>query len=293
MTTGREDTATRDPSLDEEYNACGTVSQDDFTAIMDAYRAESLRAIAGLAGHRDITYDPNSDECLDVWGVKEGTLRPVVIAIHGGYWRMLSRHDTAFMAEVLAEHGIATVTVDYTLSPHATLEEIVRQVRASVAWVFRHGAGHGLDPERIYVIGSSAGGHLTAMTAATGWQPEFGLPDNVVKGAMTISGLYDLRPLVDAFPNEWLSLDQTRAAALSPILLAPSSDTPVIVALAETEASAFTSQGRDFQREWGVNHESELIVVPDRNHFDVFLDLANPESTLTRTLLHLVNPSHP
>lgn len=294
MTTGQEGTASRKLPLDEEYNARGTVDDDSFAATMTAYRTESSRATAELAGHRDIIYDAKTGECLDIWGVEAGDLRPAVIAIHGGYWRMLSRHDTAFMAAVLAKSGIATVPVDYTLSPHAPLEEIVRQVRASVAWVYRHGAGHGLDPDRIYAIGSSAGGHLTTMTALGGWQPDFGLPDDVVKGAMSISGLYDLRPLVDAFPNEWLSLDQTRAAALSPILLeAESSSAPLIVAFAETEASAFAAQGLDFHMALGESQGSELIVVPQRNHFDVFLDLADPESILTRSLVQLINSSYP
>ncbi|MBM4479761.1 alpha/beta hydrolase fold domain-containing protein [Rhodococcus hoagii] len=109
------------------------------------------------------------------------------VAIHGGYWRALSRHHTAFMAGMLADAGIATVAVDYGLAPHTPLEEIVRQVRAAVAWVYHHGAEHGLDRNRIVVGGSSAGGHLTATTMVSGWQAEFGLPDDVVRAAMPIS----------------------------------------------------------------------------------------------------------
>lgn len=277
-----------DPGIDAAYSARSTVSEAAFEDIMAQYRAESDRAVAGLDGYRDIRYDPDSGEGLDVWGTVPGVLRPVVIAIHGGYWRMLSRHDTAFMAGVLARRGIATVTVDYSLAPHARLEEIVRQVRAAVAWVYRHGERHGLDRDRIFVVGSSAGGHLAAMTAVAGWQADLGLPEDVVKGAMAISGLYDLRPLVESFANEWLFLDEARAAALSPMLIATPEGPSLVVAVAEKEATGFHTQSEQFHSMWTKEHDSELIVVPERNHFDVFLDLADPDATLTRRLVQLV-----
>ncbi len=281
-----------DTDIDVAYSARSTVSEDAFEAIMVQYRAESDRAVAGLDGYRDVRYDPDSGECLDVWGTAPGVLRPVVIAIHGGYWRMLSRHDTAFMAGTLARQGIATATVDYSLAPQARLEQIVRQVRAAVAWVHRQGERHGLDRGRIFVVGSSAGGHLAAMTAVAGWQADLGLPADVVKGVMAISGLFDLRPLVDSFANEWLFLDDTRAAALSPMLFPTPEGPSLVVAVAEKEATGFHTQSEQFHAMLTKDHDSELIVVTERNHFDVFLDLADPDSTLTRRLVRLVG-AHP
>ncbi|WP_370937331.1 alpha/beta hydrolase [Amycolatopsis sp. cg13] len=273
--------------VDQDYSAQATVTETEFDAVMARYRSASESATAGLDGQAGLAFDPLSNERLDVWGTSPGQLRPVVIAVHGGYWRMLSRHDTAFMARMLADAGIATVVPDYTLTPTATLEEIVRQVRAAVAWVHHHGAAHGLDPDRIHVVGSSAGGHLTAMTAVAGWQVAAGVPEDVVKGAMTISGLFDLRPLVDSFANAWLTLDTTRAEALSPILLPPGT-APLHVAVAEHEAAGFHRQSKAFHAHWPVARSH--TVVPDRNHFDVFLDLADPTSTLSRALIELVRP---
>lgn len=273
--------------VDQDYSAQATVTETEFDAVMARYRSASESAVAGLDGQAGLAFDPLSDERLDVWGTSPGQLRPVVIAVHGGYWRMLSRHDTAFMARMLADAGIATVVPDYTLTPTATLEEIVRQVRAAVAWVHHHGAAHGLDPDRIHVVGSSAGGHLTAMTAVAGWQVAAGVPEDVVKGAMTISGLFDLRPLVDSFANAWLTLDTTRAEALSPILLPPGT-APLHVAVAEHEAAGFHRQSRAFHAHWPVARSH--TVVPARNHFDVFLDLADPTSTLSRAVIELVRP---
>ncbi len=270
------------PNVDRDYSAQGTVTEAEFDAVMARYRSASESATAGLAGVRDLAFDPLSTERLDVWGISPGQLRPVVLAIHGGYWRMLSRHDTAFPARMLADTGVATVVPDYTLAPAAPLEEIVRQVRAAVAWVHHHGAEHGLDPDRIHVVGSSAGGHLAAMTAVAGWQRAAGLPEDVVKGAMAISGLFDLRPLVDSFANAWLSLDPTRAEALSPIL-APPGAVPLHVAVAEHEAAGFHRQSKAFHAHWPA--AGSLTVVPGRNHFDVFLDLADPASALGQALV--------
>ncbi|WP_404314787.1 alpha/beta hydrolase [Prescottella equi] len=275
-----------DPQIDVDYNVRNTVSPELFDATVEEYRQRSRETVDGLDGFADVRFDPDSTERLDVWGVG-GALRPVFVAIHGGYWRALSRHHTAFMAGMLADAGIATVAVDYGLAPHTPLEEIVRQVRAAVAWVYHHGAEHGLDRNRIVVGGSSAGGHLTATTMVSGWQAEFGLPDDVVRAAMPISGLFDIRPLVDSFANEWLGLDDSRASALSPMLQTDRVGPRAVVAVAEHDGVGFLEQSRKFHEAWARRSESELLIVPDRNHYDIFLDLAEPDSALGRALLGL------
>lgn len=278
-----------DPRVDAAYSARATVSEAEFEEVMRRYRAESVAAVAGLDGTTDVAFDPSCNERLDVWGRGTG-LRSTVIAVHGGYWRMLSRHDTAFMARVLADAGIATVVPDYTLSPEASLEEIVRQVRSVVTWVHREGAGHGLDADRIHLVGSSAGGHLAAMAAAGGWQEAAGLPADAVRGFLAISGLFDLRPLVDSFVNDWLDLTPDRAAALSPEL-APVSRARAVVAVAAHEASGFHDQAATFHERWHTHSESTHLVIPDRHHFDVFLDLADASSILAQALVELAGRS--
>lgn len=283
-----------DPQIDVDYNVRNTVSPELFDATIEQYRQRSREAVDGLDGFADLRYDPHSIQHLDVWGTGNG-LRPAFVAIHGGYWRALSRHHTAFMARMLDAAGIATVSVDYGLAPETPLEEIVRQVRAAVAWVYHHGAKHGLDRDRIVVGGSSAGGHLTATTMVSGWQADFGLPDGVVRAAMPISGLFDIRPLVNSFANEWLSLDDTRASALSPMLQTDRVGPRAVIAVAEHDGVGFLDQSRMFHGAWARRSETELLVVPERNHYDIFLDLAEPDSALSRALLGLFagldNPS--
>lgn len=308
------DDARTDAELDTAYNVQRGVGSELFGQLMARYRAESERAVAGLPGHPGLVYDTTSGERLDVWGTT-GAPRPVFVFLHGGYWRALSRADSAFMARMLHDRGVATVVPDYTLAPHATLEEIVRQTRAAVAWVHRHGRAHGLDPDRIVVGGSSAGGHLTGMVMVGGWQRALGLPDDVVKAAMPFSGLFDLRPMTRLYVNAWLDLDRARAAALSPALLPAARRCPAVIVVAERDGSGFLDQSRRFHRHWSTTpdgdpagpgapapdahrtvprapapdeHRTGPMVVPDRNHYDVVLDLTDPDTQVSRALLDLI-----
>src|SRR4030088_3527966 len=129
-------------------------------------------------------------------------------------------------------HGVATAFVNYGLAPGVRLEEIVAQARRSVRWLRANGNELGIDTSRIVVAGHSAGGHLAAMCAV----------DAPVSGLVTLSGLHDLRPLVDSYTSEWLALDETRAAALSPALLAPAGSHPVYASAGELESDGFKEQ---------------------------------------------------
>ncbi|MEU1725546.1 alpha/beta hydrolase [Nonomuraea sp. NPDC005692] len=276
-----------EPDVDRAYNVRATVPARVFDENMRLYRTLSGAAVAGLRGHANLVYDRPSGERLDVWGVGDRP-RPVFVFVHGGYWRALSRQDSAFMARMLDANGIATVAVDYTLAPGAPLEEIVRQVRAAVAFVHREGDRYGLDPARVVVGGSSAGGHLTGMLMLDDWQEALGLPQDVVKAALPISGLFDIRPLVRSFANEWLGLDDVRAADLSPALRLPGRRPPAVFAVAEHDGSGFLDQSTRFQRDWGPG--SALLVVPDVHHYDIVLELTRQDSVLSRALLDLFTP---
>lgn len=277
-----------DADLNHAYSAQGTVTPESFAATMARYRQQSEAATDGLTAHLDIVY--GHGQRLDVLAPGSATEpRPVVLAIHGGYWRMLSRKDTAFMARTLDDVGIATVAVDYALAPEATIEEMITQVRAAVAWVHREGPARGLDPTRLVVLGSSAGAHLAASTLEAGWASSAGLSEPAVAGGMLISGLFDLRPLTRTFAQDWLQLTDERAALASPALRAPIT-VPVVVARAENEASGFHEQSRSLMRRWGGGGGSthlHEVVVPARDHFDVFLDLADPTSQLSQLLVDL------
>lgn len=273
-------------ALDTDYGAQASVGVERFTAIMADYRAatETMRAQLTPTEH---VYDPKAGERLDLWGADPaGRPRPAVLFIHGGYWRMLGRADSGFMASMLAGRGIATVVPDYSLAPGVTLAEIVRQIRASFAWLWTHAPQLNIDRRRIVVAGSSAGGHLVGALMANGWRAQIGLPENAIAGALPISGLFDLAPLARCFPQDWLRLSDWDVASLSPLSNLPAQLPPTIVARAAHEPAGFVRQSDAFAAVLGA----PLHIIKGRNHFDVILDLADPDSELSRLLLSLIEP---
>lgn len=274
-------------ALDRDYSARASVTPEVFEQAMRDYRGRS-EAMAAHCSHRDVVYDTASGATLDVYGTGNG-LRPVFVFIHGGYWRMLAKEDSAFMAGMLAAEGIATIAIDYRLAPAVTLAEIVREVRAAIAFLWREGRAFGIDPARIYVGGSSAGGHLTGAVLAGGWHGEFGVPEDVVKGAMPISGLFHLSPISRSFVSDWVKLSDADVLALSPAENLPAKGCPIVVAYADGEPDGFRRQSTEYDRLWRrAGHRSTLIEVPNRNHFDVILDLETPDTVLSRALVGLI-----
>ena len=198
---------TSDPEVDKAYSPSRSLPEGVFQAHLDLYRDRSLEVYRTCAHERDLRYDEVSGQRLDIVPAPGPGLKPAFVFIHGGYWRMLSKDESVYPAPALNARGITLVAPDYSLAPATSLEEIVRQVRTAIAWLHRHGAEHGIDPERLFVGGHSAGGHLTGAIVADGWRAAYGLPEDVVKGAMPVSGIFDLEPITRSFVNEWMGLD--------------------------------------------------------------------------------------
>ena len=275
--------------LDVDYNARATVG-DHFPDEMRAYRETSDEVRGAWLRFADIVYDSESNQTLDIFGPEsDNALRPVFLFVHGGYWRALSKHDSAMMAGMLAKAAIMTAVVDYHLAPTVTLSEIVREVRAALAFLWLNASRYGIDRDRIHIGGSSAGGHLTGMLLAAGWHEDFGVPENVVKSALPMSGLFELAPLAASFPQEWLALDEQQVDILSPIRHLPRLGCPIMVAWAEKEAPGFKRQSTAYAEAWtDLGHPVETLEVEGRNHFDILMELRSEETALSQALLTMI-----
>lgn len=278
--------------LARQYNARGTVP--DVAPILKDYRDAST-TMYQLPHVRDIAYGPHPDERLDLFPVPDSPCAPLFVFIHGGYWRAVAKEDSVFMAKIFTERGIAVASINYQLSPDASLEEIVAQCRRALAWLYKNGAASGVDSTRMVLSGSSAGAHLAAMLMAPGWQAEAGMPDDrlsVIKGAMLVSGLFDLAPVQQTTPNEWLKLDEQRARALSPIHMLPPANTQLCIATAELDTDEFKRQSLAYAAACSRQGcEVQYLEVAGRNHFDIILDWMNPEAVLTGRTLQLFEPA--
>ena len=257
-------------TLDNEYLISKTVPDLEPFLADYARLSEVARDMPGC--REDVPYGDRPDEVIDIFPAGDGA--PVFIFIHGGYWRMLSQKESSFMAPAMVQHGIAVVSVNYTLvGAGASITDIVRQCRAAIAWTYKNAAEFGGDPDRIFVCGSSAGGHLTGMMVAGGWHDDFGVPADVIKGAVPISGLHDLEPVRLSCVNEWAKMDADEAAENSPVHHLPATGCPLIVTYGASETAEFKRQSALLADAWKANGwQADIFEHSDRNHFDIVFD---------------------
>ena len=127
-----------------------------------------------------------------------------------------------------------------------SLMVLADQVRRAIAWVYDNAARLGIDPNQIYIGGQSSGGHLAAVALTTDWARDFGLPVDLIKGGMCISGMYDLEPVRLSARSNYVKFDQTTVATLSPIRHLDRLHAPVIIAYGTCETPEFQRQNREF-----------------------------------------------
>ncbi len=271
-----------------EYNIEATVPSIEPFRDQNIILTEEMKR--DLTCYADLAFGSGPMESLDIYPAQNvSDLAPAYIFFHGGYWRLGSKNGSGFMAKCLTEKGVAVAPIDYALAPDVSLDEIVRQARASVAWFYHHGADYGVDRERIYVSGSSAGGHLSAMIMAPGWQSEMNVPEDLVKGAMLFSGLYDLEPLRHCEPNDWLELDEASVRRNSPIYTLPNQEIPLVVAYGSEETDEFKRQSDAYAYAWrekGFN--CSVFEMSDYHHFNMTSMLTESDSLLTGQVLSVM-----
>jgi arylformamidase len=266
-------------ALDAQYNCRGMVP--DFDDQMAHWISESQSAQTGLTADLDVAYGPDDAERLDIYPAAEKNA-PIMVFIHGGYWRAMDKREHAFPALAFAPAGITLISINYALAPNVGITEIVRQCRAAMIWVYRNAPFFGGDRSRLYVSGHSAGGHLTAMMLATDWTSQApDMPADLVKGGCPISGLYDLEPIRLTYLNADLHLDQKEAAQNSPLLLEPCGAQWMIVTAGGLESVEFHRQQSGLVDKWrATGLDVETVESPGMHHFNVVTQLAESGSPL-------------
>jgi arylformamidase len=265
--------------IDLEYAPRLTLGEARTEAYFRQNAEESARVRAVLRHLDDVPFGPTPPEHLDIYPADVRNA-PVHVFIHGGYWRAFSSKDFAFVAEGLNARGITAVLVNYALCPEVRIGEIVRQCRAALAWTWKNAADFGADPNRLTVSGHSAGGHLTAMMLATDWSG-FGLPADVIKAAVPISGLYDLGPFPHSFLQPMLQLDEAQVRSESPLLQEVRASCPVLVAVGGAESAEFHRQAETYVAHLkAAGLAVEYDDLGEHDHFSVLTELARPEATL-------------
>jgi arylformamidase len=233
-----------------------------------------------MTSHLDLRYGDASGETIDLFPARKGD-GSCMMFIHGGYWRSLDKKDFSFLAPAWVGAGVSLAVVNYDLCPRVGMDEIVRQMLRASRWLWLTAEQYGMDQDRLYVSGHSAGGHLTAMLMCALWpQLDARLPKDVWKGGLAISGIYDLRPLLEVdFLQPDLRLDPVLALRLSPAFLPTATRAPVMTCVGGDESSEFLRQNTLLGERWRAAFAGD-IAMPGKNHFSVVDGLAEPSSAL-------------
>ena len=258
-------------------------SVPDHSRWTEERNSASQQARKKLKSYLDVAYGDTPRQVMDIFPAEKPNA-PVLLHFHGGYWRSGGKEQNCHFAELFVKAGVTAAVVEYDLCPGVTVTDIVRQARASIAWAYKNTSQYGGDPSQLYISGMSAGGHLVAMALAHDWEKE-GLPRDLVKGATAISGVYDLDAVLHIDVNQEIRLTPESARENSPLLHPPLPYAPLIVAAGGAEPRGWQEQSENLFalcKERGLR--CEYIEIPGAQHYSIGLQLADPQSPLTRAM---------
>jgi arylformamidase len=260
-----------------EYNNRARVPENPALIAGWATDAAAYRA---RHAPRSLSYGSGARNRIDFFG-GDGK-GPIVVFIHGGYWQSLDISFFSHLAAGLNAHGVDVALPGYDLCPAVTVEEIIGQMRMATRELARLG-------RPLVVSGHSAGGHLAACMLATDW-PAFdaSLPADLVTAAYTISGLFDLAPLVETSINKAVRLDQAAARAASPLFWQAPARGSLDALVGGKESAEYFRQSQTIVDLWGkAGIATRFGTVPDANHFTAIAPLADPASPMVSRLREL------
>jgi arylformamidase len=261
--------------------------------ITKRYASRSDEARLRLGPPPRESYGPSEVEKLEIYRAKQPNA-PIFVFIHGGAWLGGAAKDYGFPAEVFVNAGAHYVALDFISIKRANgdLRVMADQVRRAVAWVYKNAASFGGDPARLYVGGHSSGGHLCGVTLVTDWSKDFGLPGDIIKGGLCMSGMYDMKPVRLSARSNYVKFDDDMEDKMSSLRHLDQLRAPIVVTYGTNETPEFQRQNRDFAAAVkAVGKPVELIGAPDYNHFEMCESLGNPYGANGRAALALMKLS--
>jgi arylformamidase len=262
-----------------EYNNRARVPEHSALIAGWARDAKAWRE-SGTKLFHTISYGSGARNIIDLFPSRDQG--DIVVFIHGGYWQALDGSFFSHLAAGLGAHGVSVAIPSYDLCPQVSIDDIIAQMRMAARQLAQLG-------RRLVVSGHSAGGHLAACLVATDWRSiDPALPNDLVKAAYTISGLFDLSPLVGTSVNNALGLDLAAARRASPLFWSPPSHGGLDAVVGADESAEYHRQSQAIVGAWSrAGIETRFAEVPGANHFTAIAPLADPDSPMTQRLLEL------
>ncbi|KAM4664676.1 kynurenine formamidase [Discoglossus pictus] len=279
--------------LDHQYSPSQWSHRMGKDEVIEAHVRETTEgtreARAVTQTRLNVPYGDRESEKLDIYLPKEPSSGfPLLVYIHGGYWQFLSKEESGFMVPPLVLRGIAVMVMDYDIAPEGHIDLMVSQVRQSIAVTLRQYS----QITKVYLCGHSAGAHLVAMTLCTDWSM-YGVSTEF-KGAVLVSGIYDLLPITHTYVNEPLLMSQEVAERNSPIRCiartkSHAQSCHMVIVVAEHDSPEFQRQSREY---FQILQTSGLHVsfkqIDCTDHFDVIEKLSEEQYELTKLIVDMI-----
>lgn len=256
-----------------EYN--NRLRVPEHVDIVPRWQQASAAYRSAARADLDQPYGPGERHRFDLFRAG-GAEAPLAVYIHGGYWQRGDRKDYAFVAQALNAAGIDVALPSYSLCPTVSVMDIVAELRLCLAAIW-HKTG-----KYPVVTGHSAGGHLTAAMVASDWSKVAGVPADLVRAGVAISGVFDLSPLIPTSINDLVRFDAASARAASPLFWPPPpKGRTLVAAVGGAESPEFLRQSQEITDTWRrASLDTECLIVPGANHFTVVDELTRPTSAL-------------
>lgn len=271
--------------LDDAYDQ--SKYAPNFQQVLKRYASNSAVTRSRIGEPRRESYGPTAIEKLEIYSPKSANA-PIHIHIHGGAWRQRPATEYAFPAEVLTRAGAHYVVPDFVSvdDTNGDLAPMVEQVRRAIAWTAKNAASFGGDASRIYLSGFSSGSHLAGVALLTDWKADFGLPDDLIKGAVLSSGLYDLKAVRLSARSKYVNITDEIEQKFSTQRHIDRIRTPLVLAHGTYETPEFKRQTRDFAKALETAGKPyKFFINENYNHFEMMETYGNPYGLLGHSVM--------
>ena len=270
--------------LENNYNPREAVS--NFSQYIAEYKDLGKVSRESLPCILDVSYGNTPLQKLDIFGKKNLKNSNVHIFIHGGYWRALDKSDHSQLAIPFVHDDLLYFSINHELCPHVTLSEIVTQITSAIIWVHKNCKKYGGNPNKITISGHSAGAHLCSMAINTDWR-KFNIPNDIIKGAVLISGIYEPEIVLNLSVNEEIKLSKKEALKNTPSTL--KINVPhIITCVGGNETKGWIDQTKRYTKKI-INYcdNIDYAILENENHFSLMVSLADSKNRFVKKMIHM------